>query len=127
MAETLKGRIAAEAKALGFDALVAKIGKGIAVKFMGVETDFQNLNGLGIGRVYEVKNGKRVARIAGAGLLFRGPELWRGLLALGGSESLRRFGWDASKGEPAQQTYHSVTAPPAAFKQLTFVDSTRKA
>jgi TldD protein len=116
-----------EREALGFDALVMRIGKGVAVKSMGVETDFQNLNGIGMGRIYEVKDGKRVARMAGAGLLFRGPELWRGLLALGGSESLRRFGWDASKGEPAQKTYHTVTAPPAAFKQLTFVDSTRKA
>jgi TldD protein len=114
-------------EALDFDSLVARVEKGIAVKTMDVETDFQNLNGLGLGRMFEIKNGKRVARISGAGLLFRGPELWKGLLALGGRQSLRRFGMEVSKGEPAQETYHSVTAPPAAFKQLTFIDSTRKA
>jgi TldD protein len=119
--------LASGTEALDFDALVAKVGKGVAVQEMGVDTDFQNLNGLGLGRMYEVKGGKRIARIMGAGLIFRGPELWRGLLALGGSQSVRRFGWQASKGEPAQETSHSVSAPAAAFKQLTFIDSTRKA
>ncbi|HEU4588165.1 MAG TPA: TldD/PmbA family protein, partial [Gemmatimonadales bacterium] len=79
------------------------------------------------GRFYAVKRGKRVAVLNGAGILFRAPELWKGLFGLGGRESAHRFGMAASKGEPAQATYHSVTAVPAAFRQLTLVDVLRKA
>jgi hypothetical protein len=32
-----------------------------------------------------------------------------------------------SKGEPAQTTYHSVSAPPAVFEQVTVIDAMRKA
>ena len=82
---------------------------------------------LGLGRVYEVKDGKLVARLFGAGFLFRATELWKGVKAVGGAESARRYGVSADKGEPAQRTYHSVTAPPAVLEQVTFVDIMRKA
>jgi len=113
--------------ARGFDGLVADVQTGIAVKDIGLDMDFQQLNGYAIGRFYDVKKGKRVARLTGAGILFRAPELWKGLLGLGGPASARRFGAVSAKGEPAQATFHSVTAVPAAFKQLTVVDVTRKA
>jgi TldD protein len=114
-------------KALDFDAAIKAMGKGIAVRQMNPEMDFQGSSGLGTGRVYEVKDGKRVSRINGAGFLFRATNLWKGVKMLGGPESLRRYGMGARKGEPAQTTYHSVTAPPAAFEQLTLVDIMRKA
>ena len=114
-------------KALDFDAAVARMKKGIAVREMSLDMDFQNVSGLGTGRVYEVKDGKRVARINGAGFLFRSTDLWKSLAGLGGPESVQRFGFAAEKGEPMQQTYHSVTAPPAAFEQLTLIDALRKA
>ncbi|HEY9480029.1 MAG TPA: metallopeptidase TldD-related protein, partial [Gemmatimonadaceae bacterium] len=119
--------LAPGAKKLDFDAAIAELGRGIAVRQMGVDMDFQSSSGLGTGRVYEVKGGKRVARLNGAGFLFRSTDLWKALKALGGAESLRRFGHKASKGEPAQSTYHSVTAPPATFEQLTMIDVMRKA
>jgi Predicted Zn-dependent proteases and their inactivated homologs len=114
-------------KKLDFDAAIANVGKGIAVRGMGVDMDFQSSSGLATGSVYEVKGGKRVAHLNGAGFLFRSTELWKGLKAVGGAESLRRYGQLASKGEPAQRTYHSVTAPPAVFEQLTLIDVMRKA
>lgn len=114
-------------EALDFDGLVAGLTKGIAIKGAGFDMDFQHSSGLGMGRAYEVKNGKRVARIAGAGFLFRASELWKGLLAVGGSESTRRYGRKDVKGEPMQSRMHSVTAPPAVFKQLTLIDPLRKA
>jgi TldD protein len=114
-------------EAYDFDALVAGVASGIAIKGATLDMDFQHLNGLGVGRTYEIKKGKRVARIANAGLLFRSPELWKGLLALGGPGSERRYGRGASKGEPAQGSIASVTAPPAVFKQLTVIDPLRKA
>jgi TldD protein len=111
-----------------FDALVTGLTNGIAVRGVtGPEIDFQCLNGFGRGRTYEVKRGKRVAMIAGAGFLFRAPELWKGLLALGGEASMRRIAAVSAKGEPRFGMSHTVTAPPALFKQVTFIDPMRKA
>jgi TldD protein len=110
-----------------FDALVAGVTKGIAIKGLIPSMDFQCLNGIGMGRSYEIKQGKRVALIGNAGVLFRAPELWKALLAMGGVSSARRYGSAASKGEPEQSSHYSVTAPPALFKQLTHIDPLRKA
>ncbi|MBX6330973.1 MAG: TldD/PmbA family protein [Gemmatimonadaceae bacterium] len=115
-------------EALDFDALVSGLEQGIAVKGAQLNMDFQHLNGLGAGgRVYEVKRGKRVAMIAGAGFLFRAPELWKGLRAVGGRASVRRVGMASMKGEPGQQSVASVTAPPTVFAQLTVIDPLRRA
>jgi len=114
-------------EARDFNASVAAVKKGIAVRAMQVDMDFQHVTGLATGRVYEIKDGKRVARLNGAGFLFRATDLWKSLAALGGPASVRRFGHDAQKGEPAQRTYHSVTSPTAAFEQLTLIDVLRKA
>ena len=110
-----------------FDALVNGVSSGIAIKGSVIDTDFQGSSGLGRGRVYEIKRGKRVARIANAGFLFRATELWKTLQILGGDTSLRRFGMTTTKGEPPQQCVHSVTAPPAVMKGLTLIDPQRKA
>lgn len=113
---------------VGFSDLIAGLSDGIAVEAMGVDIDFQGLNGFGGGdRVYEVKGGKRVARIVGAGFLFRAPELWKNLKALGGPNSVERFGLQTVKGQPTQTAFHSVTAPPALFTGVTVVDALRKA
>jgi hypothetical protein len=106
---------------------VATLPRGLAVKSANFDMDFQAATGLASGTVYEVKNGKRVALLSGAGLLFRSTELWKSLLALGGAASARRVGFSSEKGEPAQHHYASVTAVPAAFKQMTLVDALRKA
>ena len=119
--------LAAGREARDFNASVATVKKGIAVRAMQVDMDFQHVTGLATGRVYEIKGGKRVARLNGAGFLFRATDLWKSLAALGGPASLRRFGHDARKGEPAQRTFHSVTSPTAAFEQLTLIDVLRKA
>jgi predicted Zn-dependent protease len=110
-----------------FDALVSGMSEGIAIKRVRLDMDYQNSSGLGTGEVYEVKRGKRVARIASAGFLFRATELWKGLLDLGGAASVLRYGVPGSKGEPAQHCLHSVSAPPAVMKQLTLIDPLRKA
>lgn len=114
-------------EALDFNGLVAGMSDGIAITDLSATLDFQNLNGLASGRVYEVKKGKIVSMIGGGGVLFRAPELWKGLHALGGAASSRRFGSYTRKGEPVQATCHSVTAVPAVFKQLTLIDPQRKA
>jgi len=109
-----------------FDSLVSGMVRGVAVKSASVDLDFQHSSGLGTGRLYEVKQGKRVARLAG-GFLFRATDLWKSLQALGGEGGLRRYGMSAMKGEPAQNYFHSVTAPAAMVKDLTIIDPLRKA
>lgn len=114
--------------ALDFDGAIAELEQGVAIRGLGLDMDFQGMNGLGTtDRIYEVRNGRKVARIVGAGVLFRAPELWKGLQALGGRDSVRRYGMSAVKGEPAQRSYHSVSAPPAVFDQVTLIDVARKA
>lgn len=120
-------RVKPGSEAQDFDDMIAGIEEGLAVKNMHVHMDFQSLNGSAEGSVYEIKDGKRVARIVGAGFLFRSPELWKGLVALGGADSVRRYGTSASKGEPERAMFHSVSAPPAVFEEFTVIDPKRKA
>jgi TldD protein len=111
-----------------FDSSVAGMSKGLAFRRIKFDMDFQQSNGLGVPeRVYEVRNGKRVATIQGAGILFRSTDLWKSLIALGGTSAARRFGMFEMKGQPPQWPYHSVTAVPAVFKDITVVDASRKA
>jgi TldD protein len=110
-----------------FNALVSGMTDGIAIKRASVDMDFQAGSGLGLGSVFEVKKGKRVARYPSAGFLFRSTDLWKSLLSLSGDRQLRRVGVMAQKGEPPQTCYHSVTAPPGVVKQLTLIDPLRKA
>jgi TldD protein len=113
--------------ATDFESAVKELGTGIAVRRLALDMDFQSASGLGTGTVYDVKGGKRVSRLVAAGLLFRASELWKGLAALGSAAGARRYGTAASRGEPPQVGYHSITAPPATFEQMTLVDIMRKA
>lgn len=119
--------LASGVEQLDFEGLVAQLDKGLAIKNLGVDMDFQQANGVGGGRTYQIQNGKRVARVGGASILFSAPALWKTLAALGGASSVRRFGKQTRKGEPAQTTYHSVSAPPARFTQVSVIDARRKA
>ncbi len=115
-------------KELGLAELVAGLDRGILITGLDVDTDFQHLSGWSTsGRFYEIRRGKRVARLEGAGLLFRAPTLWKSLVALGGARSLRWQAARAWKGEPPREWVYSVGAVPAQFKDITIVDPTRKA
>jgi TldD protein len=120
--------LAAGPESTGFDGLVSGVSSGIAIRGLQADMDFQHLSGLGLGRIYEIRKGKRVALIAAsAGVLFRASELWKGLDALGGAASAERFGMSDGKGEPNELHFTSITAPPAVFGQLTLVDALRRA
>jgi TldD protein len=110
-----------------FDALVSGMADGVAIKQAGLDMDYQAGSGLGMGNVFEVKKGRRVAKYQSAGFLFRSTDLWKSLLTLAGDAELRRFGVSAQKGEPPQRCFHSVTAAPAIVKGLTLIDPMRKA
>jgi TldD protein len=92
--------------------------------------DFQVLNGVGQpGRLIEVRQGKRVAELVGnGGFLFRSPELWKHVKALGGPQSLERlYDFQSKKGEPEQLASYSVSAVPALITDVALIDLTRKA
>lgn len=103
-----------------------QIEEGIEFKLPGFSMDFQQSTGFGTGKAFEIKNGKRVASLRNAGILFRTSELWNSVEGLGGADSSRRYGLGSRKGQPPQQGYHSVTGVPALFKELTIIDKTRK-
>lgn len=101
---------------------------GIEVSGAIVRMDFQQLNGwLNASQCYQVKNGKRNARIVGAGSLFRAPELWKSLVQIGGESTREVFGQIARKGQPAQVAINSVAAVPIVCENVPAVDVMRKA
>jgi len=113
---------------LGLEDLVTGLERGVYVRGLGLGLDFQQRSGWSSrGLFYEVKGGKKVARLQHAGLLFRTTELWKALTALGGRRSFRWTPSGRGKGEPVQKAAHSVGAVPARFKQQTIIDSWRKA
>lgn len=108
------------------DTLRASLGDGLEFRMPKVTFDFQQITGLARGRTYEIKKGKRVARLKDAGMVFRTSELWTNLTAIGGSESVKYNGIDSAKGQPEQSVASAVYTPPATFKEMTFIDVTRK-
>lgn len=109
-----------------FNDLVAAVPKGMAMRGLSSSMDFQQLHGSGRGRAYEIKDGKISARIANAAVLFRAPEFWKSLSITGGPNSARRYGLSNYKGEPEQNSYHSVTAVPGLFNNVTVIDPMRR-
>ena len=118
-----------------FEDLVGDVTRGLAITDLSEDDggfilmDQQHASGLAsAARVYEIRNGKRVALVVGAGLLFRAADLWKNLAALGGPASVRWLPLGTSrKGVPAQVTSYSVAAVPALVRQLTVIDVMRKA
>ncbi len=106
-----------------------QIDKGIEFKTSGCSMDFQQSTGLSNGgSVFLIKNGKRVARIAGAGMLFRTSELWGNLQALGGPSSVSPVGTvDAKDNHFWKGAYSTVSTPPALFKEMSIINPLQKA
>ncbi len=109
-----------------FETFCATLENGVAIKRSNFSMDFQQLNGFGRGDVFEVRGGKRVALLAGAGLLIRAPEFWNSLQSIGDARSVERYGRKSSKGEPPQSMYNSVDVVPVAVKGITVIDVMRK-
>lgn len=113
---------------LTFDNLVANVKNGIAIVAGGVsDLDFQARNGMVSGVLWEIRDGRLVARLSGLVMLFNTMELWKNLIALGGEATQGIYAATSTKGEPAQTTSCAVTAVPALFKNMAFVDPFRRA
>ncbi len=127
LAHTANLRMQSGTESQDFNGLVATMQKGVAVKGAAVSLDFQQLNGAINANFYDVVKGKIVARLANAGILFRSPELWKGIKAIGIESSRRSYGFGSVKGEPPQNSSHTVSAVPVVHEGLTYIDPTRKA
>jgi TldD protein len=108
--------------------LVASLERGIVVLGGEVSTDRQQLNGeINPQIAYEVRNGKRTRFLRNLELLFRTPELWKGLRAIGGPRSQVSASLQTWKGQPAQVHRFSVSAVPARFNGVAATDRARQA
>ncbi len=95
--------------------------KGIELHDPITLVDFQGITGAIIGNMFEIRNGKRVARYNNGNIIFRTPELWNNLIGLGGPGSVARFGLENRKGQPQQISSSSVFSVPAVFKELSLM------
>jgi len=111
---------------LSFEEMVAGTEKGIAVISAQVDGDHQCLNGIGAGEIREIRKGKLGRYIGGAAFMFRSPELWKSLVAIGGPASQDTFGFTRKRGEPQQTGRNSVRAVPAKFTNISLVDLVRR-
>jgi len=103
--------------------LIAQVDDGVAFLGGGIYVDFQQLNGQGAGEMaYRIKKGKVVGTIGGAAYLFRSPDLWKDLIALGGAQTSVTRGVVDRKGQPMQETVRSITAPAAHFRNVRVMD-----
>ncbi len=110
------------------DTLRQDLDRGVEWKMPAAGMDFQQSTGLlAEGTAYEIKNGKRISRMIGAGMLFRTSELWCNLLRLGGENSVVHVGQHQWKGEPWREAYFSVDTPPGVFKDMAVINSLQKA
>lgn len=110
------------------DDLIAGVDDGYAVLGGSLRTDQQKLTGQGRGElVYRIKKGKRAGTAVGMGYVFRSPEFWKSLTAIGGEQTAVMRGITAQKGQPAQETAHSVSAIAARFRNVAVVDLRAKA
>lgn len=111
---------------LDIDGMREQVDEGIEFKQPVTTMDFQQITGYTRGMAYEIKKGKRVARLRAAGMIFRTPELWNNVVGLGGQSSSRMLGLGSLKGEPAQLSFHSVIVPPVLFNDMNVIDVMRK-
>jgi TldD protein len=116
------------AQELSFDDLVKSTKKGYAVLGGYTYADQQALNGSAGGDfVYEIVDGKLGRTVSNAQIIYRSPEFWKNLVALGGSKTAATFGFNRYRDEYSHQSAHSVSAVPVKVTGVAMTDVTRKA
>lgn len=111
-----------------FEDLVGSLDKGLVVCAGRVYADRQQLNGEVDGEmVYEVRKGKRTRPVSHSEILFRAPDLWKGMQAVGGRDTQIWTGTTVRKGQPSQGCTFGVGAVAARFKKVAVTDNMRKA
>jgi TldD protein len=73
----------------------------------------------------EIRNGKLGPILTNAAVLFNSNELWKNVIALGGTDSIATTIRSESKGQPPQSGQCNVTAVPMKVKACSLIDGTR--
>jgi TldD protein len=111
-----------------FEDLVKDTKRGLAIVAGRTDADYQVLNGEIQGDfVYEIVDGKLGKVIRDAVVLYRAPEFWRNLKAIGGTESAGAFGLWRSRMDEERRMAHTVSAVPAKVVGLAVTDLRRRA
>ena len=102
-----------------FDTLLNGIEQGYAILGGSVAMDIQQMTGRGKGaQVYLVRHGKLGALVSKSAYIFKSHDLWRNLVALGGSSTAASRGMPSSKGQPNQVALYTVNAVAAHFQRV---------
>lgn len=111
----------------GFDDLVKDMRDGVAIFGSAFMMDHQRSSGTMSALFVRVKKGKQVARLGGAGGLFRTADLWKSITALGGAASGLSRARGSVKGEFGMGSIATVSAVPAAVREMTVIELERRA
>lgn len=102
-----------------FQDLVSGVDDGLAVIGGAVMMDQQQLNGQGLGdMVYRIRKGRLAGTVSSTAYLFRAPEFWKNLVAIGGPTTAAVRGMTVNKGQPRQESVHTVRAVAAHFRNV---------
>lgn len=112
---------------IDFNDLIADIPHGLAVIGAQMRTDFQQRTGTGMGIIQEIVNGQLGKIVANLGITFNATQIWKNIVALGGSKSVLQYASTDLKGQPVQSVPYSLRVVPARIENVDFVDLKRKA
>ena len=126
---------------VSIDDLIANVKDGYLLGTGEVLSDFQARNGLIVGGLARIKNGRKVADVDGGAVQFNTQDLWTHIVALGGSNTQTQFNISqyptglfpnsygkAEKGQPPQVvTSHTISAVAATITNQPIIDPNRKA
>jgi TldD protein len=106
--------------------LIKEVKQGLAV-FGGTGLmDQQQLNGTGRGDsdvMFEITNGRLGSAIEGAEYVYRSPEFWKNLVAVGGPSSVRPIGIERAREDPTTSAAYTVAAVPIAVRNVVVTDA----
>lgn len=112
------------------DDMIKTVKQGLAVFGGSGMMDQQQLNGTGRGdhdRVFEIVNGRLGAAIEGAEYIYRSPEFWKNLVAVGGAQSVEAIGITRSREERDAEAAYTISAVPVTVRDVVVTDAMRKA
>ena len=128
------------AGAITLDRMIADIPNGILITKGTASTDMQARTGVLTGTMRQITNGRLRSLLAGGAVSFDTRDLWQKITLIGGAPTVGSLSisqnplgtmWPITdlrtKGQPAQVTSHTVTAPAAIITNQAIVDLTKKA
>lgn len=105
------------------DDLIAPVDKGLLVLDMFGLFDQELATAMLAGSAVEIVKGKLGRPVSNVGIQIRSTELWKNVAAIGGAGSVVTTAQHVmNKGEPAQQSMHTVTAVPARILQQNVIN-----